>query len=294
MRLPSLFTGTTARVVALAAVAAAAVATAALVGGPATGPAARVPAASRSAAPHGLTPDQRRRADELISVFENSTTDIRYDYADNLGDGRGVTAGRAGFTTADGDALEVVRRYTEEAPGNPLARFVPTLRRLAGAGSDDTGALPEGAYVAAWHASAADPRFRRVQDRVCDRLYFEPAMRLADRTGLRTALARAEVYDAIVQHGGGEDPDGLPALIRRARAAAGGDPAHGVDERRWLGAFLARRLADLRHPANESTRREWSESADRVNAVRRIAATGDYDLSGPITVTVFGDRFTIE
>src|SRR5262245_33374802 len=48
----------------------------------------------------GLDADQRRRVDQLISAFENSTTEIQYDYAENIDDGRGVTAGRAGFTTA--------------------------------------------------------------------------------------------------------------------------------------------------------------------------------------------------
>ena len=35
--------------------------------------------------------------------------------------GRGVTAGRAGFTSATADLLDVVERYTARVPGNPLA-----------------------------------------------------------------------------------------------------------------------------------------------------------------------------
>ena len=49
--------------------------------------------------PPGSTTISAGSADELVSAFENSTTEVQYGYAENLGDGRGVTAGRAGFTT---------------------------------------------------------------------------------------------------------------------------------------------------------------------------------------------------
>src|SRR5437870_4798044 len=60
----------------------------------------------------GLTVEQKRRAEQLTSLFENGRIELQYSYAEDLGDGRGITTGRAGFTTADGDALEVVTLYT--------------------------------------------------------------------------------------------------------------------------------------------------------------------------------------
>jgi hypothetical protein len=41
-------------------------------------------------------------ADQMVSVFENETTSLQYGYIENLNDGRGYTAGRAGFVTRDG------------------------------------------------------------------------------------------------------------------------------------------------------------------------------------------------
>ncbi|MGV9249725.1 chitosanase [Streptomyces sp. NPDC003710] len=93
-----------------------------------------------------------------MSVFENGTTTVDYGYSENLGDGRGVTSGRAGFTTADGDALKVVRAYAEQRPDNPLARFVPALERAADDGDDSPGALPDSEYIAAWKKAAKDPK----------------------------------------------------------------------------------------------------------------------------------------
>ncbi|MEV6607602.1 chitosanase [Kutzneria sp. NPDC051319] len=233
----------------------------------------------------GLTADQRRRADQLISIFENGTPTVQYGYAEDLHDGRGVTAGRAGYTTNDGDALRVIQAYTDLAPGNGLARFAPALRQLADTGGGD---LPEADYIAAWKQAADDPAFRRAQDDQVEQNYFTPAMAAADRLGLTTPLARAELYDAAIQHGHGADPDGLPALIDRATARAG-----KADEAAWLTAFLDVRADDLRNPANADTKEEWSKSTDRVECFRRIAATGDYTLAGPLTVTAYGAAYTL-
>ena len=50
----------------------------------------------------GLTVVQKHRADQLISIFENGIPEIQYGYAEDLDDGRGITAGRAGFCTGWG------------------------------------------------------------------------------------------------------------------------------------------------------------------------------------------------
>lgn len=60
----------------------------------------------------GLFLGQRRRADQLISNFENSTSEIHYCYVEALDDGRGYTVGGAGFTSATGDLLEVATAST--------------------------------------------------------------------------------------------------------------------------------------------------------------------------------------
>jgi chitosanase len=226
----------------------------------------------------GLTGDQRRRADELISVFENSTTALQYGYAEDLGDGRGITSGRAGFTTRTCDALDVVQRYDRP----PLAAYLPELARLCDEDSDDTSGLA--GYVDAWAEAAEDPAFRRVQDEAVDDTYFLPAMALADDLGLETAIARVALYDAAIQHGIGEDPDGLPAMIERTGPV-------GDDEAAWLDAFLAERLRTLQDPADESTAAEWRESTDRVRCLQSL--TDDPDLDGPLRCTVYGDEFSI-
>src|SRR4051794_26273949 len=163
--------------------------------------AAAVPA-SASAAP-ALTHAQRVRADKLISEFENSTSVIQYCYVEALDDGRGYTVGRAGFTSATGDLLEVAERYTELVPDNPLADLLPTLRQKA---RDEDGSLdgledlPD-----AWKATCDDARQRRVQDAIVAEEYYDPAVREARKRDLRRPLSVAAIYDAEIQHGPGSD-----------------------------------------------------------------------------------------
>lgn len=116
-------------------------------------------------------------------------------------------------------------------------------------------------------------------------------MNQADQLGLTTALARAELYDASIQHGNGGEYDALPALISRTDAKVGSPSSAG--ENIWLNAFFDVRVDDLTNPANSSTADEWRKSVDRVECLRRIAATGNYNLDGPLNVTAFGSSYTI-
>lgn len=239
------------------------------------------------AAAASLSGPARRRAEALTSLFENGTITLQYGYAERLDDGRGVTAGRAGFTTGTDDALAVIERYTAQAPKNPLAKYLPKLRALAALADDDpkrgsTSGLQ--GYEAAWRQAAKDPAFRAAQDAEVEATYFGPSQRLADGLALRTPLARAQLYDAIIQHGDGDDPDGLPALIARANTAAGGSPATGVDEQAWLRRFLAERRRTLAHAHDPATRREWAQSVDRVGVFEDLVAAGAWALDRPLEI----------
>ena len=252
-----------------------------------TGRAAALPAVA------DLTDAQRRTADRLVSVFANSTTTISYDYIEDHHDGCGLTAGRAGFCTATGDLLEVVRRYEEAVPDNPLTRYLPRLQHLAEEGSPDTAGLGAG-FAAAWRQAAKDTRFRTVQDQAVDDLYYGPALRTARSHGLDSALAVAILYDTAIQHGTDLDPDGLPALIEQADARAGGRPGQGATEGGWLDALLDVRRADLLRPHNRDRAADWPESVGRVEALRRLVADRQFDLRPPVTVDPWGDHdFTV-
>jgi chitosanase len=247
-------------------------------------------AGSESGGRDQLTTASRRRMDTIVSVFENGTTEIQYGYAEDLGDGRGVTAGRAGFTSATGDLLAVVERYTEDEPGAPLADFLPALERLAAAESSDTSDL--GGFARAWADAAGDPAMQAAQDAEVDQTYFQPARAVADELDLEQPMSLAVLYDTIVQHGEGDDPDGLPAIVAETLAVAGGSPGTGVDEEEWTTQLLAIRRAHLARAADPATREEWAASVGRVDSLQALVDAG-IDLRGPFTMEAFGDEYRI-
>ncbi len=257
-------------------------------GGTSTTATAPDPAGSNAAA--WMTPQQRRRTDQLVSVFENGTTDLQYGYVERLGDGRGYTVGR-GFTTANGDALAVVRAYTAAKPDNPLARYLAELQRLVAAASDDTTGLP--GFPDAWRTAAADPAFRTAQDAIVDQNSFLPAMKHAMALHVTSALGRAILFDTVFQHGDDADPDGTPALIERADAAAGGPPGPGVPQTLWLQQFLTVRRDDLAHTANAASRASSAQSVARVDVWRSLLDRSNFALDGPITFTFGGQPFVV-
>jgi len=107
--------------------------------------------------------------------------------------GEAITAGRAGFTTRDGDALKVVEIFSKKLPQNELAKFLPELKRLKTKNSGDTSHLR--GYADEGKKAAHDTAFRAAQDQVVDQEYYEPSAKYADEVGLKTALARAVLYD---------------------------------------------------------------------------------------------------
>lgn len=239
-------------------------------------------AAPASAAPAGLTHAQRIRVDKLISEFENSTSVIQYCYSVALDDGRGYTVGRAGFTSATGDLLEVVEAYTRLVPDNPLAGYLPRLRELA---ENEDGSIEglEG-LPDAWAEACKDPRQRKIQDKIVDREYYNPAVRHWKKLHLTRPLSVAAIYDADIQHGDGPDPDGVPAMLKRAAKRAHGTPKTGVSEKRFLREFIRERRATLAHAHDPDTRAAWAEVVERADVWLQLWKTRQWRLASPIRV----------
>ncbi len=229
--------------------------------------------------------------DQIISIFENNTPVLQYDYAENHADGRGITAGRAGFTSATSDMLEVIERYTIIVPDNLLAEYLPRLRELAADEDGSTQGL-EGLGVK-WQQSANDVSFRNVQDEVSDEYYYIPAIAHAERLGAIYPLTLLNLYDAAIQHGDGDDPDGLSAMISRTTASVGGTPATGISEEVWLVEFMSVRRSVLLHPDNQVTQQVWSESVGRVDTMIELYQSGNLLLTPPIEINPWGTAFTI-
>ncbi|WSY36571.1 chitosanase [Streptomyces sp. NBC_00887] len=232
-------------------------------------------------------PAKKDVAMQLVSSAENSSLDwkAQYDYIEDIGDGRGYTAGIIGFCSGTGDMLKVVERYGAARPGNALARFLPALRAVKG--SDSHAGLGD-PFTEAWAKAASDPAFRTAQNTERDRSYFDPAVGQGEADGL-SALGQFIYYDAYVMHGY-EDAEGTVGFrtMRAQAVAAAEPPSAGGDEEAYLNAFLDARVAAIRkEPSHSDTSRV--ETAQRV-----FVREGKLQLESPLRWKVYGETYHID
>lgn len=244
------------------------------------------PAASLAALQGGGldTPYKKNIAMQIVSSNENSSLDWRaqYGYIEDIHDGRGYTAGIIGFCSGTGDMLELVETYTDTAPRNPLARFLPALRKVDGTSSHKGLGPP---FVHAWKDAAQRKDFQQAQNAERDRVYFDPAVRRAKADGLGT-LGQFVYYDAMVMHGPGSDHHSFGG-IREAAMRHARTPAQGGDETTYLGAFLDSRRWVMRHERGH-------HDTTRIDTEQRVfLRDGNLDLDPPLVWHVYGDRFRI-
>ncbi|WP_289851462.1 chitosanase [Actinoallomurus purpureus] len=230
-------------------------------------------------------PHKKDIAMQLVSSAENSSLDWRaqYKYIEDIGDGRGYTAGIIGFCSGTGDMLELVQSYTDREPGNVLAKYLPALRKVNG-GDSHKGLDPN--FPKDWRKAASDKVFQQAQDDERDRVYFNPAVNQAKKDGLR-ALGQFIYYDAIVMHGPGSDGDSFGG-IRAAAMKKAKTPAQGGSEVTYLNAFLDARKVAMKHE-------EAHSDTSRVDTEQRVfLKAGNLDLNPPLTWKVYGDSYTIK
>lgn len=240
-------------------------------------------------APPGLAaPAKKELAQRFVSSVENSTLSWRTAYGsiEDTGDGHGYTAGIIGFCTGTDDLLTLVERYTKAHPDNRLAPYLPALRAVNG--TDSHKGLDPG-FTAAWRAEAQVKAFRTAQEKERDRVYFDPAVRLAKLDGLST-LGQLIYYDAMVLHGPGVDADGFYGLrdeaLRRAKL-----PSDGGSRTAYLNAFLdVRREAIKRDDAG----RDHGDTSRIDTALRRFLDDGNVDLDTPLVWRAYGERYRID
>jgi chitosanase len=229
-------------------------------------------------------PHKKDIAMKLLSSAENGSTDWRaqYSYIQDIEDGRGYTAGIAGFCSSAGDMLTVVQEYTQVEPNNILAKYIPALQQVYGSPSHE-GLDPN--FVIDWREAANDPVFQLAQDSERDDAYFDPAVTRAISDGLGP-LGQFIYFDAIVMHGSGKDPGSFDSIRARAMSNAK-TPAQGGNETIYLNTFLdSQKAVMLSDPAHTDT--------SRVDTEQRIfLQQGNLNLTTPLSWQVYGNQYTI-
>lgn len=220
----------------------------------------------------------------LVSSAENSTTDYhrQYGYIQDIGDGRGYTAGIIGFTTGTGDLRQVVQRYTQLRPHNGLARYLPALRHAVGSATHRGLGAP---FVAAWKHAAHDQKLVQAQDEILNQQYMRPTLRAAKQDNLGP-LGQYIYYDALVVHGPGNDASSFGGIRRQAKRHAK-TPAQGGDQAHYLRVFLHYRSRVMRQEAAH-------HDLSRLTAQRQFIRQHNFGLQRPLHWTMYGDHYQLK
>jgi chitosanase len=212
---------------------------------------------------------QRRTAEAIVNVFETGSAVGDYARVTLLPRDPGhLTYGRSQTTLASGNLHLLVKAYCEAAGARLADELSRYLRRLADLDlSLDTDPKLRGLLQLA----GDDPVMRQVQDAFFDRVYWAPAVRQAERLGLRTPLGTTVVYDGVVH--------GSFAAMRDRTLERHGDVA-SLGEADWIARYVEERRAWLSgHPIPILRRTVY-----RMDAFRELMDEKRWDLELPLVV----------
>jgi len=220
---------------------------------------------------------------QITATLENSTTQLQFNYAENIDDGRGITFGCIGFCTGTYDGNILIKHYTELNPDNTLAKYIPALDKIDsgshnGADGDGNPSVEGLSGFIQDVNECDDPLFKQAQMDKLDELYYNPAMKLADLIGAKNALTKAFIYDMCVRHG----VDGAENIINNA----GTTPKNGADENTYLQKLISLRDAKLKQ--------EGLGDVNRNQGYKNVLNSGNVNLKTPFTFVAYGDEFTID
>jgi chitosanase len=223
---------------------------------------------------------------QMTTTLENSDTQLQFNYAENINDGRGITFGCIGFCTGTYDGNELIKYYTTLNQNNILAKYIPALDAIdagshnAAGGDGNPGVEGLSGFITDVQ-SCKDPLFAQAQLYKLDQLYWNPAVSMWNSIGAKNALTLAFIYDMSVRHGA----DGAQDIINQVTSALGGTPETGVNENTYLSEMFTIRDAALKS--------ENLGDVDRDSGYKAVLASGNVDLKTPFAFTAYGDSFTI-
>lgn len=219
----------------------------------------------------------------LVSAAENSTLEYwnEYGYTEDIGDGRGYTAGIVGFTSGTGDLLEVVKLYTKLDPDNKLDSYIPALEKVNGTDSHQN--LGE-SFCQVWKEAAKTAAMMQAQNEIINKEYMDPAIKAASEDDL-SPLGQYIYYDALIVHGNGDDSQSFGAIRNEAKKKAK-TPAQGGNETTYLNAFLDTRIPVMKAEAAHS-------DLSRIDVQREFLKEKKFDLALPLLFTMYGDFYDL-
>jgi len=221
-----------------------------------------------------LTETQKRTIQAIVNVFETGEPAGNYGAITfSQGDVGRLTYGRSQTTLASGGLARLVSAYCSTTGAQQAEDLRSYLVRLE---ARDRALDEDPQFRTLLIKAAADPAMHRVQDQFFDRMYWDPAIRAAQRLAIETPLGSAVIYDSFIH--------GAWSRLRDATLARVGIPAPPSDsaavagEHVWILEYLRLRRDWLATHPNPLLRR----AVYRMDTFLELAGAGNWALTLPI------------
>lgn len=224
-------------------------------------------------------PDEEHPSDimlKLVSIAENSSTDwkAQINYIENINDGRGYTISIVGFCTGTGDFIQVLQEIQKIDSKHPLVKFIPLVQKVDGTPS--VKGL-EGLPAAMKAIGINDTVFNEAMWRIIKKLYWGPALEYCKKHNLTSNLSKYIAYDTYLNFGQWD-------YNKKYNL----DSISNSDETIFLTKFL-----EYKQKTIEGDSSLGDKKNNRVDMQKKLLNDKNFNLSLPMTVSCYGDTFTI-
>ncbi len=212
---------------------------------------------------------KKKAAQAIVNIFETGTPYGDYSRVTLLaGDTGHLTYGRSQTTLASGNLYLLIRAYCRNENsefGEELSGYLERLENRDFSLDNNTN------FKRLLRDAGHDPVMKETQDEFFDRVYWNPAVRSAINSGIRSELGTSVVYDSFV-HGSW--------LRIKKRTDEKFGSATDIGEHNWIAKYIAERYDWLKNHSNQLLRK----TVYRMKSFGQIMATGNWSLELPFVV----------
>lgn len=218
-----------------------------------------------------IDPTIKKKIQDIVSVFETSSTKPLYDILVCLPDGPGgirqITYGKH-QTTEYGNLNALIKKYCETAG----ARYAKDLQNyLQFIGKHDHPLADNLPFKQLLKLAGTDYVMHQVQDEFFDRYYWDPAVNFFETNRFSLALSMAVIYDSYIHSGG------VPSWLRKRFTEK--TPVNGGNEKEWISEYVYTRDNWLEHHEDKVLRNTDYRTDCWIEQIH----TNNWDLKQPVT-----------
>lgn len=231
-----------------------------------------------------LTDAKIKRARQITNVFENSTTEFEYSYAEKLDDfsKRGVTVG-LGFVVRM-DLIQVLNFLSIIDKSHSLLHYIEHTRNAMKSSFYNRWQFPVKQFIKDWNELGGNTTAIRAQEFVYKDSSIQPALDICEKHKLTNFWSFVTVFDCCVMNGLETDED--TGVSGCEDIAALTSKTIFTNEKGWVKNFNIIRSQVMEDSGDD----EWQKALNRPIYIREFADQywNDYDAPMQLDFKEYG------